>query len=474
MSTPATVPIFSPDGRLVDVPYEQMHDAISNGGKMGVYMKDPSGAQRVIPSDQVQEGVKQGGSVIPYNLDTSHQDDVFWKTYLSDMGQTIKGIPGMALGIFEPGGIARRVSVPIAEHDQQIAAAGASLPYRAGAEISMAAGANIPGMEQAAVEGKPNAVVAHAAAGMTPYVAAPLVAKGASVLTEAGKRAALLGKTPEEAYQSALKPSTTLTEAERTQVVKTGLEEKLPVSKGGLQQIADRIGDLNQRIKDVIASNPNRVVANKFQVASRLGNTVQRFANQVAPTADLNAISDVGNDFLNTAPDQITAEQAQSMKQGTYRALGDKAYGELKGAAIEAQKSLARGLKDELASNFPELKDLNAADSKLLDLQPVLERAVNRIGNHQLVGIGTPIAAGAVKAVTGSSKVAAAAGLMKAVLDDPYVKSRLAISLYKRGVSPQASSARIATYQASLGYLAADRQSASTEDKSNGQSGEQP
>ena len=43
------------------------------------------------------------------------------------------------------------------------------------------------------------------------------------------------------------------------------------------------------------------------------------------------------------------AADAQAMKQGTYRALGDKAYGELKGASIEAQKAQARGLKEELA-----------------------------------------------------------------------------------------------------------------------------
>lgn len=262
-------------------------------------------------------------------------------------------------------------------------------------------------------------------------------------------RAALLGKTPEEAYQSALKPSTTLSEAERAQVVNTGLQENIPVSKGGLEKLGGLIDDLNKQISDTVASDPNRPI-NKFAATSRLAGTAKRFATQVNPTSDLNAISESGNEFLATQPNEIPAADAQALKQGTYRALGDKAYGELKGASIEAQKALARGLKDELANAFPELSDLNARDSRALDLQDELERAVNRIGNHQLLGIGTPIAAGAAKAVTGSNKLAAVAGVMKAVLDNPNVKSRLAIALSRSGVGQRAIQSRIAGYTGAL------------------------
>ena len=69
MSTSATVPIIDPTGTVRDVPYESIHDAISHGGKMGVYMLDPQGAQRVVPADQVQDASAHGGKVVPYNLD---------------------------------------------------------------------------------------------------------------------------------------------------------------------------------------------------------------------------------------------------------------------------------------------------------------------------------------------------------------------------------------------------------------------
>lgn len=279
-----------------------------------------------------------------------------------------------------------------------------------------------------------------------------LISSGGPIRKAVGKmagRAALLGRTPEGAYESALKPSTTLGEAERAAITQTGLKEGIPVSQGGLEKVGDLIDTLNQQVKDTVATNPNAPV-NKFAVASRLGPVAQRSAMQVTPEADLSAVSETGNEFLRNQPNEIPAETAQAMKTGTYRALGNKAYGELKGASIEAQKALARGLKEEIASQFPELASLNKREGALIDLQDVLERSVARIGNHQIMGIGTPIAAGAATAVTGSNKVGAAVGLIKAVLDNPYVKSKLAIALSRAGVPQQAIAGRIAAYIGAL------------------------
>jgi len=273
----------------------------------------------------------------------------------------------------------------------------------------------------------------------------------------AASRALLLGRTPEEAYQSALKPRTTLTEAERAAAVQTGLQNKIPVTKDGLEKISNLIDDYNEQIKGTIASDPDRPI-NPAQAVKDIGKVRARFATQVNPASDLNAIDAARDEFLDQFRSQpggevrnMTAAEAQAMKQGTYRSLGDKAYGELKGASIEAQKALARGLKEELANQFPELQNLNSAESKLLDLQPLLERAVNRIGNHQLIGIGTPLAMNAGKAVMGSG-AGAVAGLMKAVLDNPSVKSRLAIALARNGPSTEAGAlARIGAFSEALG-----------------------
>lgn len=254
-------------------------------------------------------------------------------------------------------------------------------------------------------------------------------------------------------YQEALKPSTS-DPAKATRVVQNGLEMEIPVSKSGLAKLNTLLSDLNAKITDVIGDGQGKTV-NKFKVASRLNETIQDARNQVNPGDDVTAIKASGDEFLKGNPTEIPAAKAQAMKVGTYERLGSKAYGpnpELKTATVEAQKSLARGLKDEVAVQFPELKNLNASESRLLDLQPVLEKAVTRIGNRSGIGIGSGIAAGGAKAITGSGGIAAVVGTMKAVFDNPSFKSRLAMALYQAGKKagqpvtlPQAT-ARVAAY----------------------------
>jgi hypothetical protein len=313
---------------------------------------------------------------------------------------------------------------------------------------------------------------------------------GGGLPNTAGK-AALLGKSPEEAYQSALKPSTTIPPGKVASMVQTGLEQGIPVSKSGTEKLSSLLEDLQDKVTAEIQARPNRPI-DPNAVAMRADQIKPGAANQVNASQDLNAIEASKQQFLaeqgakpataGTPPQPtglvdaqgkpimsagtpgkpaipappMNAVQAQAMKVGTYRNLSDKAYGELQSASIEAQKALARGLKEELENAFPELHDLNAAESKLYDLQPVLNKAVQRQANHQVMGISTPIAAGATKAITGSNKLAMAAGAVKAVMDDPAVKSRLAIALWKAGMSPSAIDSKIAAYSGALAASAAN------------------
>ena len=323
---------------------------------------------------------------------------------------------------------------------------------------------------------------------------------GRALLPIAG-RALLLGKTPEGAYESALKPSPSMSSADRSAVVQTGLQNAIPVTKAGVAKIGDLIDTLNQSIKDTIAADPNRPI-DPNAVATRADQARARFATQVNAQPDLNAIEASRQQFLAeqgakpgvpATPPQPTgildaqgkpimnagtpaqpptpappmnAVDAQAMKQGTYRVLAGK-YGEQGSASVEAQKALARGLKEEIANQFPEINNLNAAESRLLDLQPVLERAVNRISNHQAIGIGTPIAGVAAKAVTGSNTIGTVAMMLKGVVDNPTVKSHLAIQISKANNIPIATAmSRVNAYAASLGATTAAASQSSPADTS--------
>jgi len=109
--------------------------------------------------------------------------------------------------------------------------------------------------------------------------------------------------------------------------------------------------------------------------------------------------------------------------------LGDRNFGELRSAQTQARKALARGIKEELSRRVPELVELNAAEGKLLDLLPVLERAVDRAGNTKGSWLRDSAVAGAAKLLTSSSAVGLGAAVLRNVLAELGVQSELAIRI---------------------------------------------
>jgi hypothetical protein len=364
--------------------------------------------------------------------------------------------------------------------------------------------ANSYGQNLKALVTSPGAMGTITGATMSPVMAdgaVEAVNPAINLVRDGAGRAVLLGKTPEAAYESAMKPPTTISQADRDAMTQTGLQNSIPVSKAGVEKIGSLVDDLNSKIKATIEADPNRPI-DPNAVAARTDATKQRFSNQVNAQPDLNAIENSRLQFLaeqgakpgtaatapqptglydaqgrpymdSGAPGQpatsapaMGAADAQSMKQGTYGVLKGK-FGEQGSAAVEAQKALARGLKEEIASQFPEIDTMNAAESRLLDLQPVLERAVNRISNHQLIGIGTPVAGAAAEALTGSTGIGKVAMVMKAVLDNPNVKSRLAIAVSKAQKVPIATAmSRVNAYAEGLSASAVASQASSTDGNS--------
>jgi hypothetical protein len=83
----------------------------------------------------------------------------------------------------------------------------------------------------------------------------------------------------------------------------------------------------------------------------------------------------------------IPVQLAQELKKGTYKTLS-KSYGELKGAEIEAQKALARGLKEKISESVPQVAGLNKRESDLLNALKVTERRALMDANKNPLGLG--------------------------------------------------------------------------------------
>lgn len=214
---------------------------------------------------------------------------------------------------------------------------------------------------------------AHTGTGAVIGAALPGVAKAGGMLGE--KIVSASKGASNKLMQSAIKPTIAeLKTGQADAAIRTLLDYGISPTKAGVNKLRDLVDDLNTQIADKIGSSSAQI--SKKAVVNRLADVEGMFSKQVAPTADLNAIRGVADDFLGHPVfigDSIPVQAAQELKQGTYRALAKK-YGQIGGAETEAAKGLARGLKEEIAEAVPGVGALNAEESRLLGALSVAER----------------------------------------------------------------------------------------------------
>lgn len=190
--------------------------------------------------------------------------------------------------------------------------------------------------------------------------------------------------------QSALKPTIEqLRKGKADVAVQTLLDEGINATQGGVDVLRSRIGDLNSQVADKIQNSAASI--SKQDVMNALQGVENKFANQVNPTSDLTAIQNAGIEFSNhplIRGEDIPVQLAQQLKQGTYKVLSGK-YGETGSAATEAQKALARALKDGISNAVPEVAGLNAQEAKLLTTLGVTERRALMDANKNPLGLAS-------------------------------------------------------------------------------------
>ena len=198
--------------------------------------------------------------------------------------------------------------------------------------------------------------------------------------------------------QSALKPGIKSTFAAMKRgaqippVVQTLLDEGVNVTRGGIEKLNKIISATSSEVKNAIAGLSSAPSISPLRVAGRLNQTARKFGNQVAPQADLSAVSSVGEDFLAAhGARDLSVQAAQKLKTGTYEALGQRAYGEVKGATTEAEKALARGLREEIEAEASrsgiDISSVNLREGKALDALGVVARRVAIAGNNNPLGL---------------------------------------------------------------------------------------
>ena len=272
-----------------------------------------------------------------------------------------------------------------------------------------------------------------------------------------------VGEMAPRIYEKMIKMPNAMSRLARGKVTSTALKEEIPVTEAGLDKLQATTKEIQNQVNSIIdAGNKEGKGVSARKVIANLDDARKKYANN--PLAD-EYIKDIDElegklraKYINekTGEDLIPVAEAQKIKQSTYKMLkshyeksakGVLGAGDLKDSQVQGLESFARGLKEQIVEQFPVLKNLNARDGALLDLEKYLTKAVNRIHNRELGGIAldfaAPVIGGGIGGVEGGRQggaggalggigAGAAVGMgITRAMRNPAFMSRLAFAMRK-------------------------------------------
>jgi hypothetical protein len=191
---------------------------------------------------------------------------------------------------------------------------------------------------------------------------------------------------------SALKPSAT-NPAKGARQVQTALDEGISVSDGGVEKLKGVIEGLKTEISKDISNSPATV--SKRAALNRLQDMVQKFETRPEALQAIDEAIKAETTFLHNpvmpSGSDIPVQLANKLKQGYYASIGEKGYGEVKTVATEAEKAIARGLKEEISSAIPGIAAKNAREGDAISLLKPLRQRVAVEANKNPLGLGALI-----------------------------------------------------------------------------------
>lgn len=294
-----------------------------------------------------------------------------------------------------------------------------------------------------------------------------LIGKGVGAITSRFK--------PDELIESALMPKTKLPIEKRDRIVQKMLKEgDISPDKEGYAKVLQRVRENRAKVTGLAKAADGTVPD-----INPTGTTFRRnlrtlrdeFATQADPAADSTVIKEAtkrwkarfagkpavpptplnaaGLPLYNTGqpitlgspavpPRTLPPSEALALKRGTYRVNGKK-YGQLGTAQDEFEKTIARGLAEDLVDRVPSIGPIEKDSSEFQELAETLKPFVVRERNKRLVGLKAEIAIGSLSEdqVRNFSKIALLG------LDNPHVKVALArfIDKASKNVSGKAAGA---------------------------------
>ena len=238
-------------------------------------------------------------------------------------------------------------------------------------------------------------------------------------------------------YESAAKWSTTLSPQERAAITETALQNQIPLNYAGLGKVQSKLGELGDKMDTLIinATDKNiKIPATKvLESLKDVKKTSGGFKIEAAQ--DIKEISNIEQQFKTYLKQNkitsVTPQQLQEFKTDAYKRIDfGRAPEKPSIAKEEAYRAMAGSARESLEGFMPELGAINTQYGRLRELQPNLQRAVGRIENRDLMGLGATAKTGAGGALGGIP--GALLGFGQSLLDNPKIKGRAALELYKK------------------------------------------
>ena len=239
-----------------------------------------------------------------------------------------------------------------------------------------------------------------------------------------------------KAYESSAKFSTVLSKAERDTLVTTALSNNILPTIKGLEKSRNLIDKYNDEVTAIIGTAQKTgqkiPIDDMFKTFDDAKQVI--LENSGEPLKASKAFDAVEKEIRGAekklARTELSPVEAQAKKQRIYREL-ESQYAKmmLHPPKVEARMLVARNLKQSLETIVPEIKNLNAAEGEMIELNKAIQRTANRIQNRDLLGIGAPIK-GTLGGIIGGA-IGAGTALAIGMLDTPAIKARLALVINK-------------------------------------------
>lgn len=223
--------------------------------------------------------------------------------------------------------------------------------------------------------------------------------------------------------QSAMKPtSADLVAGKADRAITTALEKEFIPTREGIAKLRGEIDTLMTRVEEAIANNADKTV-DQASVVAGIRPVFEKFKNSIEEATRSTDIHRALNDFMGhpwikaitpqpartveskivdasgkpfeqiipaSGTGKIPVQEAQAIKQGIYRDIGEKAYGPkaMPDSEQAARKAMAAKLRTGIEDVVPEVIPLNKQAGDLINLGNVATRRAMMDANKNPLGLG--------------------------------------------------------------------------------------